>query len=208
MWLTSQDDEFRSKRDDVLRVYHQTPAREHVVCVDEKPGMQALERRCVDKPMTPGMPVRREFEYIRHGTQVLMGAFDVRTGKLFGFVEDRRGTEVFVALLDHIELCYPEGKGHIVCDNLSDHDNEDVREWFEEHPRWKQHFTPKHASWLNQIEIAFSILARRVLRRGSFVSVQELREKIYEYILWHNEQTAAIEWTYQSKSRRKMGAQQ
>jgi hypothetical protein len=74
MWLTSHDDEYRSKRDDVLRVYYEAPAREHIISVDEKTGMQALERRYVDKPMSPGHPVRREFEYIRHGTLTLMGA--------------------------------------------------------------------------------------------------------------------------------------
>jgi hypothetical protein len=199
-WMTSQDEEFRRKRDDVLRVYYETPANEHVISVDEKPGMQALERRFADLPMVPGQPVRREFEYVRHGTQVLMGALDVRTGKLFGFVDDRRGTEPFLALLDHIDACYPDGRGHIVCDNLSDHDNEDVREWFEEHPRWTQHFTPKHASWLNQIECAFSVLQRRVLARGSFSSTADLREKIYAYILWHNDRATTFTWTYRPKS--------
>lgn len=199
-WLTSHDEEFRSKRDEVLRVYYETPKSEHLICVDEKPGMQALERRFADLPMEPGEPVRREFEYVRHGTQVLMGALNVRSGKLFGFVADTRGTEVFIELLDHIDACYPEGDGHIVCDNLADHDNEDVREWFEEHPRWKQHFTPKHASWLNQIECAFSVLQRRVLHRGSFTSTIDLRDKVHNYILWHNDRAMHYEWTYRPKS--------
>ena len=81
MWLTSHDDEFRAKRDDVLRVYSQSPRDEHIVCVDEKTGMQALERRYADRPMAPGQPVRREFEYKRHGTLCWMGAFDVRRGE-------------------------------------------------------------------------------------------------------------------------------
>lgn len=200
MWLNSQDENFRAKRDDVLHVYYDTPANEHVISVDEKPGMQTLERRYVDMPMGPGKPVRREYEYVRHGTQVLMGALDVRTGKLFGYIADRRGTEAFLVLLDHIDHCYPRGRGHIVCDNLTDHDNEDVREWFDEHPRWTQHFTPKHASWLNQIECAFSVLQRRVLARGSFPSTLDLREKIYAYMLWHNEQSHAFTWSYRPKS--------
>jgi hypothetical protein len=78
--LTSQDDEFREKRDDVLRVYYEAPADEHVICVDEKTGIQALERGHPDQPMVPGQVVRREFEYIRHGTLTWMGAFDVRRG--------------------------------------------------------------------------------------------------------------------------------
>ena len=66
----------------------------------------------------------------------------------------------FVELLDIIDECYPTGRGHIVCDNLSAHDTDDVLDWFEEHPRWTRHFTPKHASWLNQIECMFSVLQK------------------------------------------------
>jgi transposase len=200
MWMTSQDEDFREKRDDVLRVYYQAPSREHVICLDEMTGIQALERAHPDLPMGPGEPVRREFEYVRHGTLCLMGAYDVRRGKLFGFVADKRGTAVFLELLEHVNACYPEGKGHLICDNLSDHLSDEVVEWLEEHPRWTLHRTPKHASWLNQIECAFSLLARRVLRRGSFRSKEELRLAIEAYLLWHNEHGRPFRWTYRPKS--------
>jgi transposase len=200
MWLNSHDDEFREKRDDVLRLYYETPNSEHIVCVDEKTGMQALERRFADQAMRPGRPVRREFEYVRHGTLTLMGAFDVRAGKLFGFVSEDHNALTFVDLLDVIDTCYPEGKGHIVCDNLSAHDTDDVLDWFDDHPRWRRHFTPKHASWLNQIEGAFSILAKHVLARGSFSSLDELRQKIYDYLCWFNESEHVFTWTYRPKS--------
>ena len=108
--------------------------------------------------------------YVRHGVLCFMGAYDVRRGTLFGFTADKRGGEVFVELLDAVDACYPEGKGHLVMDNLSDHDTDDVNDWLEEHPRWTRHFTPKHASWLNQIENAFSTFGRRVLSRSSFCS--------------------------------------
>src|ERR1700704_4926280 len=103
MWLTSQDDEFRAKRDDVLRVYYDSPPNEHIVCVDEKTGMQALERRCADTPMAPGQPARREFEYKRHGTLCWMGAFDVRRGKPFGFTSHDHDSDTFIDLLDIID---------------------------------------------------------------------------------------------------------
>ncbi|AKT38719.1 endonuclease DDE [Chondromyces crocatus] len=182
MWMTSQDDEFRSKRDDVLRVYYDSPAHEHIICVDEKTGMQALERRYPDYPMQAGRPVRREFEYIRHGTVTLMGAYDVRRGKLFGFHAERHDSATFVDLLDWVDTCYPKERGHIIMDNLSAHTTEDVLEWFEAHPRWQRHFTPKHASWLNQIECAFSDLERQVLARGSFASKQDLQQKVHAYM--------------------------
>ena len=200
MWLTSHDDEFREKRDDVLRVYYETPAHEHIICVDEKTQMQALERRFPDLPLSMGEPLRRDGDYLRHGTLVLMGAFDVRTGVLFGFVEARRGRTAFVALLDWIDECYPTGRGHIICDNLIDHCGEEVDEWFEEHPRWQRHFTPKHASWLNQIELKFAQLQREVLRRGSFTSTRDLKEKVEAWMCWDAQRATPFRWSYRPKS--------
>ena len=200
MWVTSHDEEFREKRDDVLRVYYETPADEHIICVDEKTGIQALERRHPDIRMEPGQPIRREFEYIRHGTLCLMGAYDARRGKLFGFTAESRGGDRFVELLELVDACYPEGRGHIVMDNLSDHDTDDVDGWFDEHPRWTRHFTPKHASWLNQIETAFSILGKRVIAAGSWVSTEELSRDIYSYLWWHNDHGKPFHWTYRPKS--------
>jgi hypothetical protein len=200
MWLTSQDDEFRAKRDDVLHVYYDAPADEHIICTDEKTGMQALERRYADQPMQPGMPVRREWEYIRHGTLTLMGAFDVRRGKLFGFMSDDHKAATFIDLLNAIDFCYPTGRGHIICDNLSAHCTEDVLDWFDEHPRWTQHFTPKHASWMNQIECMFSILNRHMLARGSFTSKDDLRDQTYAYMGWYNEAARPFSWSYRPKS--------
>lgn len=200
MWLTSQDDEFRSKRDDILRLYYETPADEHIICLDEKTGMQALERRYADIPMSSGQIIRRESEYIRHGTLTLMGAFDVRRGKLFGFVSEDHNGLTFVDLLDVVDLCYPEGRGHLVCDNLSAHDTDDVLDWLDDHPRWTRHFTPKHASWMNQIECMFSILERRVLARGSFPSKETLRDDIYSYMCWHNDTDQPFHWSYRPKS--------
>ena len=201
MWLTSHDDEFRAKRDDVLHVYYDTPADEHIICVDEKTSIQALERCHADLPMKPGSPVRREFEYIRHGTLALMGAFDVRRGKLFGFVSEDHNSATFVDLLNVLDTCYPQGRGHIICDNLSMHDTDDVLDWLDAHPRWRLHFTPKHASWLNQIECAFSILHRQVIARGSFASLDELRDKIYAFLLWFNGRPERpFRWSYRPKS--------
>lgn len=200
MWLTSHDEDFRTKRDDVLHVYYDTPADEHIICTDEKTGIQALERRYEDIPMRPGQVLRREFEYIRHGTLTLMGAFDVRSGKIFGFVSEDHDAQTFVDLLNAIDECYPVGRGHIICDNLSMHDTDDVLDWFDDHPRWARHFTPKHASWLNQIECMFGLLERRVVSRGSFSSKEDLRDKIYAFMVWHNQTGQPFHWSYRPKS--------
>jgi hypothetical protein len=166
MYLTSHDEAFRQKRDDVLRLYYETPADEHIICLDEMTGMQALERRYADVPMGRGQPVRREFEYIRHGTLCLMGAYDVRERKLFGFASEDHDTRTFVDLLEIAEQCYPEGRGHFVCDNLSMHDTDDVHDWLDE------------------------ILHAKVLARGSFASRDELCEAVYRFMLWFNGQQA------------------
>jgi transposase len=200
MWLSSQDDEFRAKRDEILHVYYDTPADEHIICLDEKTGIQALERRYADIAMMPGQPIRREFEYIRHGTLALMGAFDVRRGKLFGFTSSDHNGLTFVDLLNVVEVSFPEGRGHFIMDNLSAHDTDDVLDWLDDHPRWTRHFTPKHASWLNQIECMFGILDRRVIARGSFTSTDDLCEKIYNYMLWHNLTDQPFRWSYRPKS--------
>lgn len=207
MWLHSQDDEFRAKRDEILRVYYDTPVDEHIICLDEKPGMQAIERRYADVPMQPGAPVKREYEYVRHGTIALMGAFDARRGKAFGFLADRTGGAPFVDLLNAVATCFPKGKGHLICDNQSSHDTDDVHDWLDENPRWSLHFTPKHGSWLNQIEQFFSILQRRVLARGSFVSTDDLATKVTDYITWHNERGRPFHWSYRPRSCRSDSAQ-
>ena len=201
MWLTSHDDEFREKRDDVLRLYYELPKSQHLICLDERTGMQALERRHPDLAMQPGQLVRREFEYIRHGTLCLMGAYDVRRHKLFGFTAQTHDSDTFVALLDFVDACYPPGRGHFVCDNLSAHDTDDVHDWLEDHPRWTLHFTPKHASWLNQIECAFSIFSRQALARASCRSTTELTHHAYEYLGWFNDlDQPAFEWSYRPRS--------
>ena len=150
--------------------------------------------------MVPGQPVRRELEYIRHGTLCWMGALDVRRGKPFGFTCSGRDSDTFIELLDMIDAVYPPGLGHIIMDNLSAHDTPDVNEWFDEHPRWSRHFTPKHASWLNQIECWFSILGRQVLARGSFTSTDDLAAKIDAYVAWYLGTDQPFRWSYRPKS--------
>ena len=107
----------------------------------------------------------------------------------------------FIDLLDLIDACYPAGRGHMICDNLAAHDTDDVLDWFEEHPRWTRHFTPKHASWLNQIECMFSLLLSQArLARGSFTSKEDLRDKVYACMSWRNETEQAFSWSYHPQS--------
>ena len=114
-------------------------------------------------------------------------------------------SDTFVELLDIIDTVYPAGRGHIITDNLSAHDTPDVNDWFDEHPRWKRHFTPKHASWLNQIECWFSILGRHALARGSFPSPDDLASKIDAYVQWFLTTDQPFHWSYRPKSWRMDG---
>jgi hypothetical protein len=202
------------------------------VSIDEMTGIQALERIAPSLPMQPGRVERREFEYVRHGTQALIAHFDVVTGKVGGSIADTRTEADFVAFLAALfASAAPTLRWRIVCDNLDTHMSEGVvrlvarqcgideaslgrkghdgvlasktsRQAFlrDQSHRITFHFTPKHASWLNQIEIWFSILVRKLLRRQSFVSKADLKDRIERFITYFNQTMAKpFKWTWAGK---------
>jgi transposase len=198
MWLNSHDPRYDEKLADVVALYTDPPRGATVLCFDEKTSIQALERKHPDLPMRPGQPICREFEYVRHGVTHLLGALDVRTGLVFGGFCQQRGRTEFVQFMDLLAAEYPRGPVHLILDNLNTHSGPAVEAWLQRHPRFVFHFTPFHASWLNQIENWFGRLTNKVLRRGSFTSVPDLQAKIRDYIRYHNIHDArAIHWTYQ-----------
>ncbi|WP_329615328.1 IS630 family transposase [Streptomyces brevispora] len=197
-WLTRPDDpDFHAKAAEVCDLYLCRPPASVVLSVDEKTAMQARSRRHPTRPAQPGQAERREFEYRRHGTASIAAALNVHTGQVL--IEDivRNDSTTFIAflrLLDH--SIHPALTIHLVMDNGASHTSKATRTWLAAHPRFVVHHTPKHASWLNQVEIFFSILARRLLRRGEFTSRQDLIDQIREFTLAYDDEARPFRWTY------------
>lgn len=189
-WLHSPDPDFGPKVERICQLYLEPPEGTVVLCVDEKPGIQALERKHPSRPATRGAAGRYEFEYVRHGTKTLIAALDVHSGKVFGQVRDGRKAQDLVEFMEALAKRYPEGDVYVVWDNLNIHYDGKAERWLEFNRRHGERFhfvyTPLHASWVNQIEIWFSILQRRVLRHGSFRSRDELTWRIHGFIGRYN----------------------
>ena len=183
-WLTRRDTpEFWERAADVCGVYLNPPVNAVVLSIDEKTGIQAKSRKHPGQPVKPGQPERREFEYRRHGTASLIAAMDVATGKVTATDVSRNDSAHFVGFLEQIESSIDAALDiHVVLDNGSSHRSKATKKWLSEHPRFVVHHTPVHASWLNQVEAFFSILTRKVLRRGDFASRDDLQRVADELV--------------------------
>jgi transposase len=200
-WLHSPDPDFREKVTEICDLYINKPDDGVVLSIDEKTGMQALERRFPDKMPVPGQARRREFEYKRHGTQSLFGCFNVHTGQVVADCRDNRKADDLVDFMRQVAQAYPEGSIHVIWDNLNIHYDGVEDRWTrfneEQCGRFHFHYTPKHASWVNQIELFFSIVQRRCLRDGNFKNTAELRRAVMTFIAqWNTTHAQAFKWTY------------
>jgi transposase len=234
-WLNRKPDdpEFQERSEKVCQAYLNAPelaAAEqvtHTVSVDEKSGIQALERAAPDLPMKPGSCAKQEYNYIRHGTLCLIAAMCVVSGKIFPWLNETRTEDDFVYFVWQLLATDPSANWVFVVDNLNTHCSESLvrlvaelggieedlgvkdkrgilksmssRSAFlsEESHRIRFVYTPKHCSWLNQIEIWFGILCRRLLNRSSFASLESMRERILSFVDYFNETLAKpFKWTF------------
>jgi transposase len=201
-WITRPDDPgFWERAADICGLYLVPPTNALVLSVDEKTGMPARSRTRPTQPVGPGRPARQEHEYVRHGTAILLAALDVHGGQIFTATDlDRNTAANFIDFLDDLDAKVPaELQVHLVLDNGSSHIARDTRWWFVDHPRFHPHYTPSHASWLNQVELFFSILARRLLKRGEFGSVEDLVAKVMAFIADDNQTARPFRWTYDGR---------
>jgi len=193
-WCESNDPEFASKAADVVGLYVDPPAKAIVLCVDEKPSIQALERAQGYLRLPNGRALTgQSHDYKRHGTTTLFAALEVATGKVIATHSKRRRRVEFLGFMNGVVAAFPDRELHVIIDNLNTHKKNE--HWLKKHPKVHFHFTPTRASWLNQVEIWFSVLQGQSLNGASFTTVQQLQEHIDAYIEKYNERTKPFVWT-------------
>jgi transposase len=192
----SRDPQFVAKVRDIVGLYLDPPDRALVLCVDEKSQIQALDRAQPVLPIMFEHPERRTHSYLRHGTTSLFAALDVATGNVIGKCFRRHRSQEFLAFLDLIDRTIREDLDvHLVLDNYGTHKTPRVKRWLLRHPRFHVHFTPTSSSWINMVESFFSILSRRLLKRGVHRSTLALEKDIRRFLDEHNREPRPFVWT-------------
>jgi transposase len=193
-WCESNDPDFATKAADVVGLYMAPPKNAIVLCIDEKPSIQALERDQGYLKLPNGRALTgHSHDYKRHGTTTLFAAFEVATGKVKAAHKKRRRRKEFLDFMDEIVAAYPNRRLEVILDNLNTHKKND--DWLKRHPRVTFHYTPTRASWLNQVECWFSILQGQSLAGASFTSVEQVKAHIDAFIETYNEDAEPFVWT-------------
>jgi transposase len=193
-WRESNDPEFVAKAADVVGLYVDPPAKAIVLCVDEKPSIQALERAQGYLKLPNGRALTgQSHDYKRHGTTTLFAALEVATGRVTAAHSKRRRRIEFLAFMNSLVTLFPDRELHVILDNLNTHKKNE--RWLKKHPNVRFHFTPTRSSWLNQIETWFSILQGQSLSGASFTDLEQLKEHIDAFITAYNETAEPFAWT-------------
>ena len=191
----SPDPDFEARLLDVVGLYLNPPENALVLCVDEKTGIQALDRTQPLLPLSAKKPRSWTNEYVRHGTQTLLAALEIASGQVVAHVKQRRTTVNFLRFLKDVIAAFPERELHIILDNLNIHKNQAARNWLKRHPRVHFHYTPTHASWVNMVECFFSIMGKQALSQSVHTSKRQLKEFLLDYIARNNKNPRPFVWT-------------
>ncbi len=185
---------FATKAADVVGLYIDPPAKAIVLCVDEKPSIQALERAPGYLKLPNGRALTgQSHAYKRHGTTTLFAALDVGSGRIIAEHSKRRRRIEFLGFMNRLVTAFPDRELHVILDNLNTHKKNE--RWLKRHPKVHFHFTRTGSSWLNQVEIWFSILQGQSLTGTSFTTVEQLQGHIDAFIAHYNETAAPFAWT-------------
>ncbi len=192
----SNDPFFVEKVRDIVGLYLNPPDKAMVLCVDEKSQIQALDRTQPLLPLGLGYVEGVTHDYIRHGTTTLFAALDIASGNVLTQCKARHRHQEFLTFLRHIDANVPEGLDiHLVVDNYATHKHAKVRKWLAARPHYHIHYTPTYSSWLNQVEIWFNIITQKAIRRGTFRSVKDLKDKIQLFVDNYNPSSKPFMWT-------------
>jgi transposase len=191
----SPDPDFEAKLLDVVGLYLNPPDNALVLCIDEKTGIQALDRTQPLLPLRAKKPRSWTNEYVRHGTQTLLAALEIASGQVVAHIKQRRTSVNFLQFMDDVVAAFPQRQLHAVVDNLNIHKNEAGRRWLKKHPNVHFHYTPTHASWVNMIECFFSILGKQGLWHSVHTSKHRLKDFLLDYIAHKDENPQPFVWT-------------
>jgi transposase len=198
-WISRRDDpDFWERAADVCGLYLNAPDSALVLSVDEKTQIPVRSRTQPTTPLAPGRPERQENEYVRHGIANLVTALDVHGGGIFHTegIEANNSTN-FCSFLEEIDAkVAADLEIHLIMDNGPSHTSGQTEAWLADHERFHAHYTPSHASWLNMVELFFSILSRRVIKRGIFTSAEDMVTKVMDFIAEYNRTAKPFRWTY------------
>ena len=176
-WCESNDPEFVAKAADVVGLYVDPPAKAIVLCVDEKPSIQALERAQGYLKLPNGRALTgQSHDYRRHGTTTLFAALEVATGRIIAAHSKRRRRVEFLGFMNSLVDAFPDRELHVILDNLNTHKKNE--RWLKKHPKVHFHFIPTRSSWLNQVETWFSVLQGQSLNGASFTAIEQLQQHI------------------------------
>lgn len=194
-YKVSRDPAFVEKVEDVVGLYLNPPTHAIVLSIDEKTSIQALERTQLPLPLRTGRAARHTHDYKRHGVVDLFAALEIATGKVTHELRDSHTGADFLRFMKKVARQYPGRELHVILDNSSTHGTPAVKEWLVANPNVRFHYTPTSASWLNQVEGFFGILAKQSLSTTHFPSKRALREHITAYMRAWNRNPTPFQWT-------------